>query len=318
MTLENTETKEETTHITSPSNGHADGEWSSTSGRRERVETDQITSTRAEERRTFIISGVIDPRTNEQISFAEAIEFGIINQAAGMYVNITTKEQMPIPEAMGKSLIKVEFQTAKKSKEETSAIGLITIKTLIDEREYEITSVVDADSGLKVDIEAAKKGGILDGTCENFTNLNTGETIPVEEAIEEGWIQVEYDPNSPEPHYEDKTYAVNAVVDQRNKRKVQFYEAVKLGLIDKNTGNYINNITGEKIYVGEAIKRGFLKAKLVDNVDGLNIDAENRMVVERMDMMKNKVLKRLGVVSALRKAAGIGPGGLNNNEQNGM
>lgn len=321
MTVQNTETKEETTHTSFPKNGHGE-EWSSSSGgRREKVETDQITQSRNEEKRTFVISGVIDPRSKEEIGFAEAIQIGIINQAEGLYVNPDTGEKMPIPEAMNNQLIKVEFQTAKKSKEETSAIGLITIKTLVDEREYTILSAIDADSGEKVDIENAKKRGILDAALENFTNLDKLDTMPIRDAIEEGWVEVEYDANGPQPHYADKTYAVNAVVDQRHKRKVQFYEAVKLGLIDRNTGNYINNATGEKIYVGEAIRKGFLKAKVVDNADGLNIDAENHMVVERMDMMKNNVLKRLGVISALRKAAGIGPGGLsdnNNTKQNGV
>jgi hypothetical protein len=309
ITVENTETKEETTHTINPhhnGNGDAD-EWSTASGaRRERIETDQITTQRAEEKRTFVISGVIDPRTQQEISFQDAVKQGIVDQAKGVYVNLDSGEQMPIPQAMGMNLIKVEFQTAKKTREETSAIGLITIKTLVDTRDYDIVSAVDADSGEKVNKETAMSRTILDADCQNFTNLMTGEVLNINDAIEDGWVQVDYDPNGPEPHYEDKTYAVNAVVDQRHKRKVQFYEAIKLGLIDKNTGNYINNATGEKIYVGEAIRRGFLKAKVVDSADGLNIDAENHMVVERMDMMKNNVLKRLGVISALRKAAGLG------------
>ena len=53
-----------------------------------------------------------------------------------------------------------------------------------------------------------------------------------------------------------KTYAVHAVVDQRQKRKLPFHEAVTRGLIDKNTGEYISNITGDKISAEEAIKKG--------------------------------------------------------------
>lgn len=53
-----------------------------------------------------------------------------------------------------------------------------------------------------------------------------------------------------------KTYAVHAVVDQKQKRKVAFHEAVTRGLIDKNTGEYINNISGDKIPAEEAIKKG--------------------------------------------------------------
>ena len=56
-----------------------------------------------------------------------------------------------------------------------------------------------------------------------------------------------------------KTYSVHAVVDQRLKKKLPFHEAVAGGIIDKSTGEYVNNITGEKLSAEEAIDRGIYR-----------------------------------------------------------
>lgn len=44
-----------------------------------------------------------------------------------------------------------------------------------------------------------------------------------------------------------KTFAVYSVVDQRKKNRLPFSEAVKLQLLDKETGTYWHNVTGEKV-----------------------------------------------------------------------
>ena len=49
---------------------------------------------------------VVDPRTNEEISFDNAIALGIINQRQGTYVNTRTRESMPIQMAMNAGKIK--------------------------------------------------------------------------------------------------------------------------------------------------------------------------------------------------------------------
>ena len=53
----------------------------------------------------FCHSGVIDPRDNSELSMAEAIKKGIINQTEGTYYNLKTGESYPIPVAMNAGLI---------------------------------------------------------------------------------------------------------------------------------------------------------------------------------------------------------------------
>lgn len=59
-----------------------------------------------------------------------------------------------------------------------------------------------------------------------------------------------------------QTYSVHAVVDQRQKKKLPFHEAVNLGIIDKDSGEYVNNVTGEKLSAEEAINIGKMSQEL--------------------------------------------------------
>ena len=83
-----------------------------------------------------------------------------------------------------------------------------------------------------------------------------------------------------------------------------FPEAVSLGLIDRETGSYVNNATGERVFAAEAIRRGLFKAVLVSDPSSLsNIDASNRLVVERIDTVRKNVLRNLKTIAAFRQNA---------------
>jgi len=57
------------------------------------------------------------------------------------------------------------------------------------------------------------------------------------------------------------------------------------------------------MYVGDAIMRGFLKARIIDDDSGLDIDPQNKMVIEKTDTIRKRLLKPLGVISAFKMAA---------------
>ena len=103
-----------------------------------------------------------------------------------------------------------------------------------------------------------------------------------------------------------KKYAVRAVVDRRQNKTVTFHDAVRRGLIDRDTGSFRDTLTGDRMYVGDAIMRGFLKARVIDDDSGLDIDPENKMVVEKTETIRRRLLKPLGVISAFKMAAASG------------
>jgi len=58
-----------------------------------------------------------------------------------------------------------------------------------------------------------------------------------------------------------KTYAIHAVVDEQRKKRLNFREAIDQNIFDPDEGSYLNTATGEKLYVGDAIRKGFIKVR---------------------------------------------------------
>ena len=186
--------------------------------------------------------------------------------------------------------------------EHAKAIGLITIKSIIDKLRYNIANVFDPNTGKSYDMMTAREKGILDLRNNEYVDSKTKERISLDRAIETDLVTVNFDSDNNEPEIVKKTYAINYVVDQKKKEKVPFYEAVQMGLINAETGEYINNKTMEKVYVGDAIKKGFLKGREIQDTFGLDIDAENKEVTKRITKIKKNVVRSLAVLSAFRRA----------------
>lgn len=253
---------------------------------KETAETSQLTTSEQEERQTFVITGVIDPRSDEQISLDRAVMLGIINQREGKYVNPLTGESMPIPTAMNAGKIKVEFTRTNKSAEKRSDLGLITIKTFREARPFTVKSVVDAKTERQMTVDEAIRTGIMDQKRGIYVNKYTNEELSLADALDSGLLIVEFDNdgddksrNSGEPEYVAKTYAIHAVIDTKTMARKTFSEAVAAGLIDPLTGAYCNKSTGEHVYVGDAIKKGLIKATVVIDSNTLDIEPSNRLTL---------------------------------------
>lgn len=291
-------------------NGFEEAELETTtqsSAAMETATTDQVTHASQEEKKTFVITGVLDPRTGEEVSMHQAVMLGIINSQEGTYVNPTTKYSVPIPQAMNEGHIKVEFTSTKKTQEKRRDVGLITIRTQRESRPYTVRFVIDAKTDDKLSIDDAIRRRILDQKNGIYYNTQTEEDMSLADALDSGLLIVEYDNSAAvaDPEVVSKTYSIHGVVDQRRKAKVSFSDAIRSGLLNRETGSYYHNIDREYIYVGDAIKRGFIKASLVKDPNSLDIDPENRVVVETLETMKRKLLNPLKTVAAFKKAAGL-------------
>lgn len=128
-----------------------------------------------------------------------------------------------------------------------------------------------------------------------------GEIISIVDAIQCGLIKAEFHGTEEDSeHTETKTYAVNSVVDQRRLEKVSFHDALTRGILDSEEGVYLNNATWERIPITDAIMRGFIKARIITDPSQLNIDPTNKIVVERMNSVKDKVIKAVQVSRAFQ------------------
>lgn len=100
---------------------------------------------------------------------------------------------------------------------------------------------------------------------------------------------------------------MRSVRAQLLRRPVPFTDAVRRGLVDRDTGCYINNVTRERVFAGDAIRRGFYKGGIVDDPSSLvGVDSSNRVVVERIDRVSKNVLREVKVVSAFKDAVKSG------------
>ena len=45
-------------------------------------------------------------------------------------------------------------------------------------------------------------------------------------------------------------------MSQQSRDTLPFHEAVREGIIEKDTGTYIDNVTGERIFILDAINKG--------------------------------------------------------------
>ena len=117
-----------------------------------------------------------------------------------------------------------------------------------------------------------------------------------------GLLKLQYTAEAVPPEVVVKSYAVRAVVDRAAKKTITFHEAVAKGIIDKETGAFKDTVTNEIMYVGDAIMRGFLKARQMADVSGMNIDPSNKMIVEKTQKIRSKLLNPLKVISAFKGA----------------
>lgn len=265
----------------------------------EETVTESVMSTVAEERQTFMITSVKDPRTKDDfVSPQEAVLLGIIDQETNRYVNTVTKETMSMGNAINRGLVQISFQSREKIREEDKSYGLITIKTCKDTRPYTIMKVIDPSTEEELSVEQAEGKGIINESKGTY-KTETGDVITIRDAIHSGLVIAEFNEGENGEGHEEtqvKTYAVHGVVDQRRKMKVSFTEAVEDGLLDQQDGQYVHNVSGVKVPVPEAIMRGFIKARLVTDPSKLDIDPSKNIVIDRLATARSKIL------SAVRSA----------------
>ncbi|KAH9514709.1 hypothetical protein Btru_023347 [Bulinus truncatus] len=269
---------------------------------KEETITDTVTTALEEEQHTFIITGVLDPRDNStKLSLQDAIMMGIVDQATNRYINPQTGRSMSMSDAMNEGRVIMEFVSRKKIREEKNSYGLITIKITKESRPYTITNVIDPKTEEKLTVTQAVAKDILD-TKNSTYKTESGDRIAIADAINSGLVIVTYHEGEEQskPEVVTKTYAVHGVVDQKLKSKVSFADAVRDGLLARDTGEYVNNVTGDRLGVHDAIMKGFIKARIVTDPTKLEVNPENQIVVEKLSSAKTKLLRSVKALKAFK------------------
>ena len=72
---------------------------------------------------------------------------GIVDRQRGLYVDVTSGQTSPIAEAMSDGRIVVERVSTTRSAAQTQSIGIVTIRTQSEPRDYCVTAAVDTATG---------------------------------------------------------------------------------------------------------------------------------------------------------------------------
>jgi len=172
------------------------------------------------------IKSIVDTRTGEMITLADALTSGII-KVDGTYRDMLKNEKFPIPQANEKGLI-------------TS----VTQKSIFD-----IDGFKDPVSGEYISLNAALlKGLISSKSGGTFTiDLKTGKTVSLSEAEEQGYIRPEV-----------LEMLSRGIGITENGRETSVLEAVLLGLLDPKSGQLLDPRSKRIVPLEEAIKRGLI------------------------------------------------------------
>jgi len=101
-------------------------------------------------------------------------------------------------------------------------------------------------------------------------------------------------------------YAVSDVKDPLTGNEISFTDAVRRGVIDRDSGEYVNRHSRERVPVSDAILRGLVTARLLaddDELLTLGVDRKDAVVVQRIGRLRTNVLSKLRVVNAFKAAA---------------
>lgn len=238
---------------------------------------------------TLMVKFVIDPRTGEAISVGKAVEVGILDSSMEKYINPVTGEVLLLNDAIDKKLVIAQpaaIQRSRSSSNESIHIDAeeeVVESNLVEEISSEtvtfsINSVIDPRTMEMMSYDEAVKYRILDVARGLYRNPMTGESTPINVALEKGLIHGEVTSKVREDdklqssvdtsHLSFPLKKVTSVVDQRDGSDISLAKAVKDGIIDVENGTYFDVNTIQNIPLEIALKRGYLKlSKTTDASD---------------------------------------------------
>ena len=259
------------------------------------------------EKKDYVVNSVLDPRTNKMLSLDDAVAAGLIDPNTGAYIDPITGERVSLVNAMNSGLIKAREANPSKDKHNQNKISVQVPKDK-SEKEYVVKSVLDPRTNKMISLEDAIESGLIDPVTGDYIDPKTGKTYTMEDAIHLKLVLArEADQHKDKsnrskikvlrknPEGVEKDYVVQSVFDPNTNRMISLDAAIKSGLIDPKTGEYIDPVTGERLALDDAIKRGIVKATEANPLK----DKFNKNKITAQLPMKDMIGKEFVVQSVL-------------------
>lgn len=238
---------------------------------------------------TLMVKFVIDPRTGESISVSKAVEEGILDSSLENYINPLTGEVCSLNDAIDRKLVIAQAAAIEGSRSSsTESIHIDAEEEIVESNlteeissetvTFSINSVIDPRTMEMMSYDEAVKYGVLDLSKGLYRNPMTGETTPINIALEKGLIHGEVTSKVREDdlmhssvdasHSSFPLKKITSVIDQRDGNEISLDKAVKDGIIDTENGTYFDVNTIQNIPLEVALKRGYIKlSKTTDDAD---------------------------------------------------
>ncbi|KAK6172103.1 hypothetical protein SNE40_018056 [Patella caerulea] len=139
-----------------------------------------------------------------------------------------------------------------------------------ESKTFVIVGVIDPRNKEKLSVFQALSNGVLDQANGTYNNPDTDYSITIPEAINKGYILIEFrdpmmngvseDSFSLQNQMDYRIFGISGVIDPRTGELISVKEAIATGLIDLRRGIFRNPITGEEMSLLDAIKAGYLIA----------------------------------------------------------
>ncbi|XP_021351801.1 dystonin-like isoform X4 [Mizuhopecten yessoensis] len=246
-----------------------------------------------EESSSFVMTGVLDPRTRQKMSVFQAMSQGILDPVHGKYINPDTGETMSIPEAIHKGLIQVDYREHL-TNGGMNGDGFSPLRNTMDTKIFPVAGVVDPRTGEWIGVKEAISAGILDPSNGKYRNIVTGEEVDLLEAVQNGYLVVDpalldgYDGSTPFTFVEftDVSYRVTGVIDPTTGQEVSLKQAITAGYIDEANSLYRNPHTGEEIPLEDAIRQGLVKCQPLRSSE--KADPNEVLTVQQLQVKQQK------------------------------
>ena len=97
---------------------------------------------------------------------------------------------------------------------------------------------------------------------------------------------------------------MSEVKDPLTGNDISFSDAVRRGIIDRDSGKYVSRPSNERLPISDAIQRGLVAARLLEEDDDelatLGADRKNTVVVQKIDRAKKNKLRLAGLGNTLK------------------
>lgn len=190
-------------------------------------------------KKAFTVKAVVDSRTNEKMSVTEAVSSGILDKSMCKYLDKRTGQQLSLRDAAEKGLVVVD--EVKGTPVSTLTKHAITVKTIVD-------PLTGKEYGLKKAIEK----GLFDPDRGLVHNKLTDQMIPLDDAVRQGLASVDHGPGITEEEIV-RGIVVQKVKDPMTGKELDVTEAKRRGILDSDSGHYVDFKTHTKMTVEDAL-----------------------------------------------------------------